>query len=189
MIETLLLTLFICHKKGYNLSYLWKEKVFYPLFVCETFYWVMQILIFNGNYAFLSFAALFKSLYLCSTLFIVYKYELYKYAIIGSGCVILGGWCNDIAIWANDGKMPVFPSLSYWTGYATPEMFGIADQLHSLGNGSAHLKFLTDFIDLGYSVLSIGDVLIRVLPFIIIYQALKSASTQSLYTSTIKEDL
>lgn len=147
----------------------------------------MQILIFNGNYSFLAFTGLFKSIYLCSTLFIVYRYNLYKYALIGSGCVLLGGWCNDLAIWANHGKMPVFPTLSLWTGYSSPEMFGVADQLHIFGDQTTKLKMLTDFIDLGYSVLSIGDVLIRILPFIVIYQGLKSASTQLL--STIKEDI
>lgn len=178
MIETLLIAILISYKKGYDLKFLWKEKAFYPLFICEGIYWLIQILLFNGNYMFLPYVHIFKTLYLCSTLFIVFRFELYKYALLGSACVIIGGWCNDLAIWANNGKMPVFPTLSYLTGYTSPNMFGVVDQLHILGNHATNLKILTDFIDLGYSILSIGDIFIRVLPFIIIYQALKKATIQ-----------
>ncbi|MEG0847925.1 MAG: DUF5317 family protein, partial [Niameybacter sp.] len=129
MLETLLIAILVSCKKGYSLQTLWTEKTFYPLFICEGFYWVMQLFLFNGNYTLLPYSALFKGIYLSSTFFIVYRFELYKYAFIGSACVILGGWCNDLAIWANRGKMPVFPTLSSWTDYASPEMFGVADQL------------------------------------------------------------
>lgn len=177
MIETLLIAILVSYKKGYNLKYLWKEKAFYPLFICEGCFWVTQALLFSGNYTLLPYAAFFKGFYLCTTLFIVYRFELYKYALIGASAVILGGWCNDLAIFANDGKMPVFPTLSYWTGYVTPEMFGVADQLHILGSRATKFKLLTDFFDTGYSILSLGDILIRVFPFIVIYQGLKSASS------------
>lgn len=188
MIETLLIALLISYKRGYDLKLLWKEKAFYPLFICEGSYWLIQLLLFNGNYIFLPYVHIFKTLYLCTTLFIVFRFQLYKYALLGSSCVLLGGWCNDLAIWANGGKMPVFPSLSYWTGYIKPEMFGVVDQLHILGSSTTQFKILTDFIDLGYSILSIGDVLIRILPFIVIYQGLKSATSQKLLICRIKEE-
>lgn len=188
MIETLLIAILVSYKKGYNLNFLWKEKAFYPLFICEGIYWIIQILLFNGNYIFLPYVHLFKTLYLCSTLFLVFRFELYKYALLGSACVIIGGWCNDLAIWANSGKMPVFPTLSYLTGYTTPDMFGLVDQLHVLGNHSTKLKILTDYIDLGYSILSIGDVLIRLLPFMILYQGLKYANSQKSLCCHLQEE-
>ena len=63
-------------------------------------------MIFSGNYSAIKYMALMKSLYLCSYLFLVFKYEIYGSAIIGSGCVLLGGLLNDIAIKANGGFMP-----------------------------------------------------------------------------------
>nr|WP_307989088.1 DUF5317 family protein [uncultured Niameybacter sp.] len=188
MIETLLIAILVSYKKGYDLKFLWKEKAFYPLFICEGIYWIIQILLFNGNYVFLPYVHLFKTLYLCSTLFIVFRFELYKYALLGSVCVIIGGWCNDLAIWANGGKMPVFPTLSHLTGYATPNMFGVVDQLHILGSSATNLKILTDYIDLGYSILSIGDVLIRLLPFILLYQGLKYANLQKSLCCHLQEE-
>ena len=68
--------------------------------------------------------------------------------------------------------MPVFPSLSYITGYAKPEGFGLVNDLHILGNSQTNLKILTDYIDLGYSILSIGDILIRIFVFLIIYKSI-----------------
>ena len=50
-------------------------------------------------------------------------YREYISAIIGSIFVIVGGILNDIAISANNGYMPVFPSLSYLTGYAKIDSF------------------------------------------------------------------
>ena len=188
MIETLLIAILVSYLKGYDLKFLWKEKAFYPLFICEGIYWLVQILLFNGNYIFLPYVHLFKTIYLCSTLFIVFRFELYKYALLGSACVIIGGWCNNLAIWANGGKMPVFPTLSYWTGYITPDMFGVVDQLHTLGNSTTNLKILTDFIDLGYSILSVGDIFIRFLPFIVIYQGLKLITLQKSLICNIKEE-
>ncbi|MGL4738756.1 MAG: DUF5317 family protein [Cellulosilyticaceae bacterium] len=178
MIETILLAILLSYKRGYQIDKIWKEKAFYPLLACELLYWGIQLSIFTDNYGLIQYATIFKSVYLCSTLFIVFRYELYSYAILGSACVLLGGWCNDLAIAVNNGQMPVYPTLSRLTGYVKMEAFGVADQLHVLGNEATRLKGLTDIFDIGYSVLSIGDVLIRVLPFIIVYQGLRAASTK-----------
>ncbi len=92
--------------------------------------------------------------------------------------MLIGGGLNDIVIKANDGFMPVFPTLSYLTGYAKPEAFVIVKDIHMLGNSQTKLKILTDFIDLGYSILSIGDVFIRAFVFIIIYTSIKKINNQ-----------
>lgn len=178
MLETLVLALIISYKKGYDISCIMKEKVFYPLLACEIFYWGIQIAIFKGNYMFLPYVGIFKSVYLCTTLFIVFKYELYQYAIGGSACVLIGGWCNDLAIQANGGHMPIYPTLSLLTGYVKLEDFGVLDQLHILGDRATKMKWLTDIFDIGYSVLSIGDILIRVLPFVVVYQGIKVVSQE-----------
>lgn len=173
MLETILVACIVSKLKGYRVKDIVTEKAFYPLLACEIFYWMTQINLFAGQYGFLKYAAIFKSVYLCTTLLIVFRYDLYKYAFIGVGFVIVGGWCNDLAIAANNGYMPVYPTLSYLTGYVRPEAFGVADQLHILGNEMTKMKYLTDLFDTGYSILSIGDVLIRILPGSILYQGIK----------------
>ncbi|MGL4800616.1 MAG: DUF5317 family protein [Cellulosilyticaceae bacterium] len=178
MLETILVALLISKIKGYKVNVVVMEKAFYPLFVCEIIYWCIQMSLFAGNYAFLPYAAVFKSIYLCTTLFIVFRYDLAKYALIGAICVLVGGWCNDVAIAANGGYMPVFPSLSYLTGYVSKEAFGVADQLHILGNEWTKAKYLTDIFDIGYSILSIGDLLIRLLPGLVLYKGIQCANKE-----------
>ena len=72
--------------------------------------------------------------------------------------------------------MPVFPNLSYWTGYANREAFSKVNDIHILGSATTKFKILTDVIDLGYCVLSIGDVFIRVFAFIIIFKAIEESN-------------
>ena len=93
--------------------------------------------------------------------------------------MVIGGALNDIAIKANGGFMPVFPKLSLWTGYAKLDSFTKVNDIHILGNANVKLKFLTDIFDLGYSILSIGDIFIRFYIFIIIYSSIKSINNNS----------
>ncbi|MGL4344329.1 MAG: DUF5317 family protein [Cellulosilyticaceae bacterium] len=178
MLETWIVVLLISYKKGNDISCVWKEKSFYPIILCELLYWILQLGVFNNDYNAVAYGGVLKTVYLCTTLFIVFRFELYRYAIIGAICVILGGWCNDLAIAANGGYMPVFPTLSLMTGYVKIEAFGVADQLHVLGNNMTQMKVLTDIFDIGYSVLSVGDILIRVLPFVVVYQGIKKATDE-----------
>lgn len=181
MLETLILTLIYSKYKKNNVKYLFQQKEIYYVLAIELVYVCIQAAIFADAYTFIKYASLLKSIYLCSYLGLVFKHELYKEAILGSGFVLLGGLCNDLAIRANGGTMPVFPSLSYLTGYASPEGFEMAQKLvndyHVLGNEETKLKFLTDIFDIGYSVLSMGDVFIRVFVVLIIFSAVKKLNT------------
>lgn len=183
MVETILLAVIIAKIKKYDVKLLFKTKEMYIVVFFELIYLMLQVTIFQGNYRFLEYTSILKTLYLCSYLGLILKHQLYKEAIIGSGFVIVGGILNDIAIAANHGKMPVFPSLSYLTGYAKPNSFEMAGQIasdiHILGDQTTNLKFLTDIIDIGYGVLSIGDVLIRVFVVIIIYYSIRSLNTNN----------
>lgn len=179
MIETIIIAFLFSKIKGYEIKNLFKTWHIYPMVLLELLYFVGQVMIFNGNYEYVKLFASMKSIYLCSYLFLVFKHEIYTSAIFGAGCVILGGILNDLAIKANNGFMPVYPTLSYLTGYAKPEGFNIINDIHILGNADVKLKFLTDYIDLGYSILSIGDILIRVLIFLIIYNSIKSINEKT----------
>lgn len=177
MLETLISTLIYCKYKKYTIKPLFTHKEIYYVLGIELIYLVVQLAIFNDMYGLIRYASLLKSVYLCSYLGLIFKYMLYKEALIGSGFMLLGGVCNQIAIRVNNGKMPVFPSLSYLTGYATPEGFEIAGRVandfHIMGSEQTKLIFLTDVFDIGYSVLSIGDLLIRVFVIVVVYGAVK----------------
>ncbi|MDD3242085.1 MAG: DUF5317 family protein [Bacilli bacterium] len=176
MPETILLAFLFAKIKGYKIKLLFKSWTIYPVIIFEIIYLIGQVTIFSGNYEFIEFITSLKIFYLCTYLLLVFKYELYISSIIGAIFVLLGGVLNNIAIKANEGFMPVYPTLSYLTGYIKPEAFDLVKDIHILGNSQTKLKILTDFIDLGYSVLSIGDVFIRVFVFIIIYNSIKKIS-------------
>lgn len=173
MIETILLAILGAKMKGYKLTPLLKDWVVYPSIFFTLFYIFLQLTIFCGYYGFIKYAKSFETLYILTFLPLIIKYSLYKSAFIGSISIFIGTALNKLAIWANQGKMPVFPTLSYITGYAKPESFLEINDIHVLGNKFTNLKFLTDYIDLGYSILSIGDIFIRLFTFIIIFNSIK----------------
>ena len=176
MPETVLLAFLFAKIKGYKIRLLFKSWTIYPIIIFEIIYLIEQAIIFSGNYEFVGFLRSLKPIYLSMYLFLILKYEIYISSIIGAGFVLLGGLLNDIAMKANEGFMPAYPSLSYLTGYVRPETFDLAKDIHILGNPQTKLKILTDFIDSGYSILSIGDVFIRVFVFIVIYNSIKKIS-------------
>ncbi len=176
MLETILVTFLFAKIKKHKIKPLFKTWTIYPVIIFEVIYLIGQAMIFSGNYEVIQFMQKLKTFYLCAYLFLVFEYDLYINSIIGAAFVILGGILNDIAIKANGGYMPVYPTLSYLTGYVKPDAFHIVNDIHILGDSQTKLKILTDFIDLGYSILSIGDVLIRVFVFIILYNSIKKIS-------------
>lgn len=174
MIETILISLIFCKIKKLKIKPLFKSWTIYPVVVMELIYLFIQINVFMDNYMFIKYVGVLKVFYLCSYLPMIFTYNQYISAIIGSVFVFIGGILNDIAISANNGYMPVFPSLSYITGYANIEAFDKVNDIHILGDSSNKQKFLTDIFDIGYSVLSLGDIFIRGFVFIIIYNVVKN---------------
>lgn len=177
MLETILIASLVAKVKGYNIKPLFRSWTIYPIVILEILVIAVQVTIFSGNYDFAWYLNLSKSLYLAVYLFLILKYNLYGSAIIGSAFMIGGGILNDIAIKANNGFMPVYPTLSYLTGYVKDNTFDVINDIHIIGNSETNLKILTDFIDTGYSILSIGDILIRVFVFLIVYNSIKKANT------------
>ena len=177
MLETIILALIIAKAKGYKIKLLFKSWHIYPVIGIELIYIIIQINIFLENYRFIKYVTVLETIYICSYLFIILKYEQYITSIIGSISILIGGILNKIAIVSNDGKMPVFPTLSYFTGYVKPHSFIKVNDIHILGDSSTKLKFLTDIIDVGYSVMSIGDIFIRFFVFIIIFYTIRHINT------------
>ena len=173
MLETIIISLVFCKIKKLKIKPIFKNWAIYPIIFMELVYLIVQANIFSENYSLINLAGIFKTMYLLSYLPLIFTYKQYISAIIGSLFVVIGGILNDIAISANNGYMPVFPSLSYLTGYAKVDAFSKVQDIHILGDSSTKLKFLTDIFDVGYSVLSLGDIFIRGFVFIIIYNTIK----------------
>lgn len=178
MLETIILSIIVAKAKKYTIKPLLKEWPIYPILAIELVYLVIQFSIFSGYYGLIKYTDILETIYLCSYLTIIIKYKQYMSAIIGSVCVIIGTLFNHIAIAANSGKMPGFPTLSYLTGYVTPEKLSKVNDIHILGDANTNLKFLTDIFDLGYTILSIGDIFIRAFVFIIIFNVIKSLNQE-----------
>lgn len=174
MLETIFIAMLVAKIKGYKLKPLFMSWEVYPVLAFSIIYIFLNMSVFFGNYNFIKFAGILEPIYICTFLILIIKYKQYASAIIGSSCIIIGTILNKIVISANGGKMPVFPTLSYVTGYVKPYAFMKVKDIHILGSEASKLKFLTDTIDLGYSILSIGDIFIRLFTFIIIFNTIKS---------------
>lgn len=178
MPETILLAFLFAKTKGYKIKQLFKSWTIYPLVGFEVITLIGQAATFFGNYEVIKVIGSLTTIYLITYLLLVLKYELYISAIISSLFVILGGALNDIAIKANEGFMPVYQSLSYFIGRVPLENVKMVNDIHILGDTQTKVKVLTDFIDLGYTILSIGDVFMRVFVFVIIYNSIKKINNQ-----------
>lgn len=179
MIEVILITFLIAKIKGYKLKPLFKSWPIYPILAYELIYIFLQATIFLGNYSFVKYASIIKSFYLYLFLIPIIKYKKYYSAIIGCVFIFIGSNLNNIAIKANNGKMPVFPTLSYWTGYVKEDSFTRINDIHILGGSGTKFKFLTDVVDIGYSILSIGDIFIRLFVFIVIFNVIKEVNKEA----------
>lgn len=173
MLETVIISLIFCKIKKMKIKPLFKAWAFYPIILMEIICLIVQANIFAENYNVINYVKILKTLYLCSYLPLIFMYRQYVSAVVGSIFVIIGGILNDIAISVNNGYMPVFPSLSYLTGYMKYDAFDKINDIHILGDSSTKLKFLTDIFDVGYSIFSLGDIFIRVFVFIIIYNSVR----------------
>lgn len=171
--ESILLAFLISKIKRYEIKKIFKIWQIYPVFLCVLIYIGLQITVFLGNYSFIKYSKIFETIYILSFIFLILKFRLYYSAIIGSIFIFIGSFLNKIVISANNGKMPVFPKLSYITGYINDKSFINANDVHALGNEATKFKFFSDIIDIGYSVMSIGDICIRLFGVIIIYNSIK----------------
>ncbi|MDO5520459.1 MAG: DUF5317 family protein [bacterium] len=145
----------------------------FPFAICEVIFILFQIATVYGYYGFLPYARFLKSAFLYTLLLPIIRYGLYKPSVVGSVLILIGTYMNRIVIIANGGKMPIFPTVSKWTGYFSATPLGVTDTIHCMGNSQTKLKFLADYIDIGYSILSPGDVLVHSFTMIIIYYTLK----------------
>ncbi|WP_312654580.1 DUF5317 family protein [Proteiniclasticum sp.] len=162
--------------KGYKVKPILKDYSLYPLAITEILYILLQINIFLGNYRFIGYASVFKATYLYTLIVPIIVHKLYRQGFIGSLLIMTGSMLNKFVMSQNGGKMPVYPTLSKYTGYFSEVPIGTIDQIHVLGNEATKYKILTDYIDIGYSILSVGDILIHAFIFIVVYYTIKESS-------------
>ena len=176
MADALLISLILSKIRRLKIKYLFYSWTFYPVLLTQVLLIFFQASVFWGTYYFIRFASAMETAIILSFLFPMLVFKLYKPAMLGSGSIIFGTILNKFVILQNGGKMPAYPSLSYLTGYVKPEAFGVADSLHVLGSEATKFKFLTDYIDLGYSILSPGDVFIHLFSYLMLYYTVKAVN-------------
>ena len=135
---------------------------------------ICQISVWMGSAALIPYAAWVKQGYLYTLVIPVVVYRLYVPGCWGALCAFAGTALNRLVIAQNGGLMPVFPSLSRYTGYFQEGMLGVVDQSHLLGSQTTRLAFLADWIDTGAGILSIGDLFIHGFVGIVVYAAIRA---------------
>jgi hypothetical protein len=98
---------------------------------------------------------------------------------VGGIGALIGSKLNQIAMYYNGNKMPVFPNVSFNTGYSKIDMFEKAtlfNDFHTFGNHLTNMIFLTDIVDTFYAVMSIGDILIRTFVALTLYYSIKNSN-------------
>ena len=178
MIVEIIAVALLAWLKRFRLRYLLRTWTFYPILLTQLALVVAQFSLFTGWYGLVPLAAYLEPAIILSFFFAMFAFKLYQPAIAGCACIAVGTVLNKLAIAQNGGHMPVFPTLSYVTGYINPATFGTLDTLHVLGNAGTKLKFLTDYIDYGYSVLSPGDVLIHLYACIMLFALIRAVNTR-----------
>lgn len=167
--------------KKYKISYIFKSIDFYPLFAIEAVHVFFQILIFCGNYNYTKYSSYLHKASMLSLLLPIILRKLHIQALVGSGFVFFGTLLNKICIRANGGYMPVYPTLSKLTGYFKEgDLSKGYDNLHIAFSGTTKLDFLSDYIDTGVSIMSVGDLFIYSFVVIIVYYAVKSMNSETI---------
>jgi len=163
----------------YKLLPIFKHWSIYPVIFMVVLYVYLESMIWQGDYSLVNYANVFKGTYLFCFLILSVHYNIMKTFFCSIPLVWLGSALNTIAINANFGKMPVFFSNSWATGYAKHDMFIEAlkyGDFHIMGNEFTKMIPLCDVWDLGWCVMSPGDIIIRSFVFIIIYNSIKASN-------------
>jgi len=170
MILFILLALIIAKLRRYHIRVLLREPSLIPVWVVEIIFWLLQICIWREDYRFVGYAGYLQTASILALLWPILKFKLYPQAIAGALMVGTGSAMNRIVMNANGGKMPVIPSFSGFTRYYREGALEVSrDVRHIMMSDATKLNFLADYIDVGFSVISIGDVLVHLFTTVVIY--------------------
>lgn len=168
-------------KESYSITPILNRWSIRPIFFMSGVYIYLQSLIFQHNYWFLPYQPYIKDGILLSYMIlgvdVLLRNEKYKQYIIACVSLLFGFLLNYIVMYFNQGKMPVFPSFSWATGYTQYDMIAndaYFKDFHVLGDHLTKLIPLCDIFDFGTSIWSLGDVFCRLFAFIIVYYSAKT---------------
>jgi len=182
LIELILLSFVIAKIKNYKLLPIFKHRSIIPVIIMSALYIYLEIAIWHGDYSLLKYSNIFRIAYFSSFLVLAIHYDLMKVFICSMPLIWIGSALNTIAIDANSGKMPVFISNSWATGFARPDMYNKAleyGDFHVVGDMYTKLIPLCDTWDLGVSIYSIGDFFILSCVFLIVYYSIKASNNKT----------
>lgn len=170
MILFILLAILIAKLRRHRIRVLLNEPSLIPVWTIEIVFWLLQICIWRQDYRFIGYAGYLQTASVLALLWPILKFQLYPQAIVGALMVGVGSASNRIVMHANGGKMPVIPSFSGFTKYYREGALEVShDVRHVMMSEATKLNFLADYIDVGFSVISIGDVLVHLFTTIVIY--------------------
>ena len=171
MTPFILVPLLIAYFKGYKIRRVFEVWDLYPLFATILCHGVFIVFAMMGNHYFVQYSAWLQRAVILSLLFPIIRRQITWPAIFGVAITLIGTLMNHIVISANGGHMPAYPTLSKLTGFYREGQLegGNIDSLHVLFGENCKYPFLADYIDLGFCILSPGDVLIHSFASIIVY--------------------
>jgi hypothetical protein len=176
MIEMAIIVLTIAYVKDYNIFKALKDWTISLVLFTVVIYVAFQVMIFNNYYDLVKYSYIIKIGTIICYFIMAFKHNLHKHVIITCGLLLLGSWFNTIVIDANNGLMPIFPDLTYATGYTDLSEIGIGGDIHVLGGADTKMIPLADIFDFGYMICSIGDLIIRLGMGLLLYFSIKKRS-------------
>lgn len=180
MLIFILIPFVIARIKGYRVFRVFRAPDLYPFLTVCAVHGFFIVNAWMGNHSFVKYAAILQYFMIATLLLPVLLRRIFAPTMVGVGLTFVGTIMNKIAIRVNDGKMPVYPTVSKWIGfYKEGQLDGTIDDLHVLADGTTKLPILTDYFDFGTCVLSPGDLLIHSFASIIIYYTIKSVCNRS----------
>ena len=175
MLIFILIPFVIARIKGYRVWRVFRVPDLYPFLAACAVHGFFVMNAWMGNHSFVKYAAILQYFMIITLVLPVLLRRIFVPTMVGVGLTFAGTMMNKIAINANDGKMPVYPTVSKWIGfYKEGQLDGTIDDLHVLAGSSTKLFLLTDYFDFGTCVLSPGDLLIHSFASIIIYYSIKA---------------
>ena len=170
MILFILLAFIIAKLRRHRIRVLLREPSLIPIWIIEIVFWLLQICIWRQDYRFIGIAGYLQTASILALLWPILKFRLYPQAIAGAFMVVTGSTLNRIVMYANGGRMPVILSFSGITKYYQEGALEASqDVRHIIMSDATKLNFLADYIDVGFSVMSIGDVLVHLFTTIVLY--------------------
>lgn len=207
MTEAVIFALLFAWFKGYKWSQiakLFKHWSIYPIILTCLIHIYFISLMIHGQYWFLEYGKYVKLISVLFYFILILKYNLIDISVFqrfnkkginqlytsltspvvfGGISTYIGSKLNKIAILYNCNKMPVFPSVSFGTGYSKIDMFEKASlfkDFHVFGGYDTKLIFLTDVLDFFYVIMSVGDLLLRVFVVLILYYSIKQCNINNM---------